>query len=148
MRKRIIAIFLSFLFFLPCRDAAGILVTLDKKDVEDAIKTGKKQGFNVTKYLKQRYRFGEENVYEENGTIRTKWGKLAMFSGLLAVKGREPTGEEKDRILKSTNLQIDIHTFGNRIDFADVTSFATRDYKIFWFYLIKFQTFIDNAGAG
>ena len=64
MRKSIIAIFLCLLFFVPCRDAAGILVNLAEKDVEDAVKTGEKQGANVIKYLKQRYRFGEENVFD------------------------------------------------------------------------------------
>lgn len=119
MRKSIIAIFLCLLFFVPCRDAAGILVNLTEKDIGDAVKTGEKQGANVIKYLKQHYRFGEKNIFVENGIIRTKWSKLAMLSGLLAGKVRKLTDEEKDRILKSTDLQIDIHTFGNRIDFAN-----------------------------
>jgi len=123
MNKNIVTILLCFLFFLPCRDAVGIEINLTKKDVADAIKKGKEQSSNVTNYLNQRYGFGEEGVFEENGVIRTKWYKLVMFSGLLTVKGKELTEQERKRIMASNDLQIDIHTFGNKIDFA-------KDYKI------------------
>jgi len=119
MKKSVVTIFLYFLFFVPCRDAAGILVNLTEKDVEDAIKLGEEQVPNTTKYLEKYYRFGEKGVFEENGIIRTKWSKLMMLSGLLAEKGRRLTEQEKERIMKSTDLQIDIHTFGNKIDFAN-----------------------------
>jgi len=119
MSKIIITIFFCLLFFVPCPNVAGILVNLTEKDAGDAIKLGEEQGSNVTEYLERHYRFGEEDVFEENGMIRTKWSKLMMLSGLLAEKGRKLTEQEKERIIKSTDLQIDIRTFGNKIDFAN-----------------------------
>ena len=133
MSRSIITIFLCLLFFMPYRDAAAILVNLTEEDVEDAIKLGEKQGSNATNYLKRHYRFGEEDVFGEHGTIRTKWGKLMMLSGLLAEKDRKPTEQEKERIMKNTALQIDICTFGNRIDFANA-------YKV---YLVQKDKIIE-----
>jgi hypothetical protein len=101
--------------------------------VRDAIKLGEEQGSNATNYLKRHYRFGEEDVFGENGIIRTKWVKLMMLSGLLAEKGRKLTEQEKERIMKSTDLQIDIHTFGNKIDFANA-------YKV---YLVQKDKIIE-----
>ena len=118
MKKSIVIIFLCLLFFLPCRDASGIVVNLAEKDVADAIREGKEKGSKTTKYLKQKYSFGKEGVFEEDGIIRTKWSKLVLFSSLLAAKGKTLTEQEKKRVLTGTDLQIDIHTFGNTIDFA------------------------------
>ena len=118
MKKGLASIIFFLLLLLNCRDAEGILVNLSEKEIEDAVREGERQGFNITKYLKKNYSFGEKNVFEEYGVIRTKWTKLAMLSGLLADKARRPSEEEKERILKNTDLQIDINTFGNKIDFA------------------------------
>ena len=119
MKKSIITIFLCLSFFVPCRNAAGILVNLIEKDIDDAIKQGEKQGSNVAEYLEQNYRFGEKDLFEENGIIRTKWNKLVVLSGLLSAGGKRISDQEKERITKSVDLQIDIHTFGNKIDFAN-----------------------------
>ncbi|MBW2553163.1 MAG: hypothetical protein GQ554_08320 [Deltaproteobacteria bacterium] len=118
MKKSIITIFLCLSFFVPCHNAAGILLNLTEKDIEDAIKQGEKQGYNVAEYLEKNYRFGEKDLFEENGIIRTKWNKLVVLSGLLSAGGKRISDQEKERITKSVDLQIDIHTFGNRIDFA------------------------------
>lgn len=133
MRKNIIAICLCFSFFLPCRNAAGIIVNLTEKDIEDAIKQGEKQGTNVAKYLEKNYRFGEKDLFEENGIIRTKWNKLMVLSGLLSAGDKKLTDQGKERIIKSTDLQIDIHTFGNKIDFA-------KEYRI---HLVQKGTIIE-----
>jgi hypothetical protein len=119
MKKSIITIFLCLSFFVPCRNAAGILVNLIEKDIDDAIKQGEKEGSNVAEYLEQNYRFGEKDLFEENGIIRTKWNKLVVLSGLLFAGGKRISDQEKERIIKSADLQIDIHTFGNKIDFAN-----------------------------
>ena len=119
MKKNIIPFFLCLLLLLPCGNASGILMTLSEEDMAEAVATGKKQGSRITTYLKQHYRFGNKDVFAENGIIRTKWSKLALLSGLLAAKGSGLTDHKKDRITKSTELQIDIHTFGDTIDFAD-----------------------------
>jgi len=119
MTKNIIIDFFLLLFLVFSNNAAGILVNLSEKDVKDAVKIGKEKKANVTKYLKHHYRFGEEGVFEEDGIIRTKWSKLVMLSGLMAEKGKKLTEQEKEMIMKSTDLQIDIHTFGNKIDFAN-----------------------------
>lgn len=123
MKKSIITSFLGFLFLVLCQDASGILLNLSEKDIANAIKTGQQQGLQITQYVNQHYRFGKENLFRENGVIRTKWSKLAMLSGLLTAKKRGPSDQEKDRIIKSADLQIDIHTFGNKIDFA-------KDYSV------------------
>ena len=60
----------------------------------------------------------KKDLFEENGIIRTKWNKLMVLSGLLSAGDKKLTDQGKERIIKSTDLQIDIHTFGNRIDFA------------------------------
>jgi len=100
--------------------AAGIVVDVTMHDMEDAIKKGEEQGTDIIKYLEHHYRFGEENVFNENGIIRTKWSKLAMLSGLLAPKGRKPTDRQKTMIVKSSDLRIDIYAYGNTPEFADV----------------------------
>jgi len=94
-------------------------LSLTETDIEDAIKQGEKQGYKVAEYLKQRYRFGEKDLFEENGIIRTKWNKLMVLSGLLFAGDKKISDQEKERIIKSTDLQIDVHTFGNKIDFAN-----------------------------
>jgi len=119
MKKSIIIVFLCLSFFVPCRNAAAILVNLTEKDIEDAIKQGEKQGSNVAEYLEKNYRFGKKDLFEENGIIRTKWNKLVVLSGLLFAGGKIISDQEKERIIKSADLQIDLHTFGNKIDFAD-----------------------------
>ena len=123
MSKKLFMFFLFVMFFLPCRNAQAIKVDLTEKDIADAAKIGKEQGSNVAKYLKQHYKFGVENVFEENGVIRTKWSKLVMYTGLLSIKGKELPEEHKKRVLARSDLQIDIYTFGNTIDFA-------KDYKV------------------
>jgi len=119
MRRKLLIIFIHLLFIIPCRNAAGVLLTLTEKDIEDAIKQGEKQGYKVAEYLKQHYRFGEKDLFEENGIIRTKWNKLMVLSGLLFAGDKKISDQEKERIIKSTDLQIDVHTFGNKIDFAN-----------------------------
>ncbi len=119
MRRKLLIIFIHLLFILPCRNAAGVLLTLTEKDIEDAIKQGEKQGYKVAEYLKQHYRFGEKYLFEENGIIRTKWNKLMVLSGLLFAGDKKISDQEKERIIKSTDLQIDVQTFGNKIDFAN-----------------------------
>jgi hypothetical protein len=97
-------------------------VDLSEKDIEDAKKVGKERSSTIVDYLKQCYRFGKEDVFEENGIIRTKWSKLVMFAGLLSAKDKQLTEKDKEMIMTETNLQITIYTFGNKIDFA-------KDYK-------------------
>lgn len=119
MKIKILFFILYLLLLLPYGNAYGILINLSDEDMAAAIATGAKQGSRVSAYLKQHYRFGNEDVFAENGIIRTKWSKLALLSGLLAAKGSAFTDHKKNRIIKSTELQIDIHTFGDTIDFAD-----------------------------
>ena len=123
MSRKIFIISLCAMFFLLCRNAAGIMVNISEQAIADAIKEGKKKGSQAAKYLKKNYSFGEENMFGESGIIRTKWSKLLMFSSLLADKDRKLSEQEKKRILEIDDLQIDIHTFGNRIDFA-------KEYKV------------------
>jgi hypothetical protein len=94
------------------------VIILSENDVADAVTLGKEQGAKVIKYLKQHYRFGKEGTFEEQGIIRTKWSKLAMLAGLLIATDKELTETDKERILENTNLQIDIYTFGDTIEFA------------------------------
>ncbi len=118
MEKGIITIFLCLLLLVPCRNAEGILVDLSEKDIEDAKKVGKERSATIFDYLKQRYRFGKEDVFEENGIIRTKWSRLVMFAGLLSARDKQLTEQDKEMIMTQTDLQINIYTFGNKIDFA------------------------------
>jgi hypothetical protein len=97
----------------------GTVINLAENDVADAITLGKEQGAKVIKYLKQHYRFGKEGTFEEQGIIRTKWSKLAMLTGLLIATGKKLTEPDKERILENTDLQIDIYTFGDTIEFAE-----------------------------
>jgi len=105
--------------FVFTLNAHAVLVTLSEQDKLDAIKQGREQGKHVAAYVKQRYRFGEENAFRENGIIRTTWSKLMVLSGLLAEKGEQPNALDVERILTSAELQIDINTYGDRIDFAN-----------------------------
>jgi len=123
MKKSIVLLILCVLFFVQCRAAAAMLVTFSEKDIADAITQGREQGAHVIEYINKRYRFGDENGLKENGIIRTKWSKLMVFSGLLSGKGIKPTEQQRNMILNSTELQIDVHTLGNRMDFAN-------DYKV------------------
>ena len=118
MRRSILSLFCCLLVFVPCRGVHGTVINLAENDVADAVTLGKEQGAKVIKYLKQHYRFGKEGTFEEQGIIRTKWSKLAMLTGLLLATGKKLTGPDKERILENTDLQIDIYTFGDTIEFA------------------------------
>ena len=50
-----------------------------------------------------------------------------IIAGLMAVKNLEPTDKEQLMIIGDTSLQVDLHAFGDRMDFAN-------DYKV---YLIQ-----------
>lgn len=110
---------LLLVLFVFSLNAHAILFTLSEQDKRDAIKQGREQGKHVLDYVKQRYRFGEESSFRENGIIRTPWSKLMILSGLLAEKGEQPSATDVERILTSAELQIDVHTYGDRIDFAN-----------------------------
>jgi hypothetical protein len=118
MRRSIITLLCCLLVFVPCRGVYGTVINLSENDVADAVTLGKEQGTKVIKYLKQHYRFGKEGTFEVQGIIRTKWSKLAMLAGLLIATDKELTETDKERILENTNLQIDIYTFGDTIEFA------------------------------
>ena len=120
-------LFLCILFCMPCYLASAFLVTLNDQQKADALKQGSEQGFNVIKYVNQCYKFGEGDLFDENGILRTKWSKLMIISGLMAVKDLKPTEKEQMMILSDTTLQIDLHAYGDRMNFAN-------DYKV---YLIQ-----------
>lgn len=120
-------LFVCMLFCMPCYSADAFLVTLSDQQKEEALKQGGEQGFNVIKYVNQRYKFGEGDVFDESGIVRTKWSKLMIIAGLMAVKNLKPTEKEQLMILSDTSLQIDLHAYGDRMDFAN-------DYKV---YLIQ-----------
>jgi len=102
-----------------CPPAGALIVTLGQQEVEEALKQGREKGDRVAEHINRSYAFGEDDGYGENGIIRTKWSKVMLLSGLLAASGRRPSGEELDSILASTDLQIDLHAFGGRMDFAN-----------------------------
>ena len=123
MKKSSVSIIFCILVLVPCQPAAAILVTFSEKDIADALKQGNEKGAHVIEYINQHYTFGDADRVTEDGIIRTKWSKLMVFSGLLADKGMKPTEEQRDMIVNSTELQIDVHTVGDRMDFAN-------DYKV------------------
>ena len=45
--------------------------------------------------------------------------KLMVLSGLLASQDKKITDQERERIIKSPDVQIDLYTYGTRIQFAD-----------------------------
>jgi hypothetical protein len=107
------------LLLIGACNAHAVVVTLSEQDKLDALQEGRKHGQHVLDYVKKHYRFGEENAFRENGIIRTKWSKLMVLSGLLADKGGQPDAADMELVLNSAELQIDIHTYGDRIDFAN-----------------------------
>ena len=123
MKKSIFLLLFCVLVLVQCRAAAAMLVTFSAKDITDALKQGNEQGTHVIEYINQHYRFGDKDELTEDGIIRTKWSKLMVFSGLLADKGIKPSEQQRDMIVSSTELQIDVHTVGDRMDFAN-------DYKV------------------
>ncbi len=133
MKRSICTLFFYLLVVLLCHDVYGTVINLSENDVADAVTLGKEKGAKVIKYLKQHYRFGKEGPFEEQGIIRTKWSKLAMFTGLLTVAGKKLTEPDKERILENTDLQIDIYTFGDMIEFA-------KGYKV---HLVQNDKIID-----
>jgi hypothetical protein len=119
MMKHGVILFFCVLVLLPCRVSVAMLVTFSEKDIADAITQGREQGAHVIEYINRHYRFGDENGLKENGIIRTKWSKLMVFSGLVSDKGMKPTEQQQDMILSRTELQIDVHTIGDKMDFAN-----------------------------
>ena len=124
MRQPISFILLCALLFIPCSRAGALLVNLNDQERAEALKQGSEQGFNVIKYVNQLYKFGEGDVFSESGILRTKWSKLMIISGLMAVKDLKPTDQEQLMVLNDTTLQFDLHAYGDRMDFAD-------DYKVY-----------------
>ena len=127
MRQPISFILLCALLFIPCSRAGALLINLNDQERAEALKQGSEQGFNVIKYVNQLYKFGEGDVFSESGILRTKWSKLMIISGLKAVKNLKPTDQEQLMVLSDTTLQVDIHVYGDKMDFAN-------DYKV---YLIQ-----------
>jgi len=123
MKNSIFLLVFCVLVLVQCQPAAAMLVTFSEKDIADALKQGNEQGSNVIEYINQHYTFGDGDRVTEDGIIRTKWSKLMVFSGLLADKGIKPTEQQRGMIVNSTELQIDVHTVGDRMDFAN-------DYKV------------------
>ena len=124
---------LWILFCMPCHSVDAFLVTLNDQQKAEALKQGSEQGFNVIKFVNQRYKFGEGDLFDESGILRTKWSKLMIIAGLMAVKNLKPTEKEQMMILSDTSLQIDLHAFGDRMNFAN-------DYKV---YLIQNEKQIE-----
>jgi len=127
MRRPISFISLCALLFIPCSRAGALLINVNDQERAEALKQGSEQGFNVIKYVNQLYKFGEGDVFSESGILRTKWSKLMIIAGLMAVKDLKPTDQEQLMILNDTTLQFDLHAYGDRMNFAD-------DYKV---YLIQ-----------
>ena len=98
--------------------AEALLVSLSPHEVEEALRQGREKGDQVAEYVNRIYGFGKEDRHGENGIIRTKWSKLVVLSGLLAARGGKPSEEDLNGIITSTDLQIDIHAFGDRMGFA------------------------------
>lgn len=123
MKTTMILIVLFAVCFIQYRSAAALMVAFSDKDVAAALKQGSELGNKVIDYINQHYRFGDTGGSGEDGIVRTKWSKLMVFSGLLAAKGIKPTEEQRDIVVGSRELQIDVHTVGNKMDFAN-------DYKV------------------
>ena len=119
MNRKLLCVFLCLVLFIPFHAAQALLVTVSQKNVEEALREGGEKGDQIAEYVNRNYRFGEEDMFGENGIIRTKWSKLMVLAGLLASKDRKPSDEELKSILASGDVQIDLHTFGSRMDFAN-----------------------------
>ena len=118
MNRKLLWVFLCLVLFIPFHAAQALMVTISLKEVEEALKQGREKGGQVAVYINRKYGFGEADRYVENGIIRTKWSKIMVLSGLLAVSGRQASKDELNGILASTDLQIDLHAFGGRMGFA------------------------------
>lgn len=140
MRQPISFILLLALLFIPCSRAGALLINLNDQERAEALKEGSEQGFNVIKYVNQLYKFGEGDVFSESGILRTKWSKLMIISGLMAVKDLKPTDQEQLMVLNDTTLQFDLHAYGDRMDFAN-------DYKVYLMQKDK-QIEADIISAG
>lgn len=140
MRQPISFILLLALLFIPCSRAGALLINLNDQERAEALKEGSEQGFNVIKYVNQLYKFGEGDVFSESGILRTKWSKLMIIAGLMAVKDLKPTDQEQLMVLNDTTLQFDLHAYGDRMDFAN-------DYKVYLMQKDK-QIEADIISAG
>lgn len=119
MNRMLARVILCLLLFMPLRAAHALMVTVSQQDLEEALREGREKGDQIAEHVSKKYRFGEDDVFGENGMVRTKVSKIMVLSGLLAAKDRKPSDEELKSILASTELQIDLHTFGARMDFAN-----------------------------
>ena len=133
MRQSIGVLFLCVLCVIPCSRAGAILVNLNDQERAEAIKQGGEQGTNVIKHVNQHYKFGKVDLYNESGILRTKWSKLMIISGLMAARSLIPTDQEQSMILGDSTLQVDIHVYGDRMDFANA-------YKV---YLVQSEKQIE-----
>ncbi len=102
-----------------CTAADALLVTVSREEAETALRQGREKGDRVSEYVNRAYGFGEEERYGEHGIVRTKWSKLMVLAGLLAIRGGTPSEAERTGILASTDLQIDLHAYGDRAGFAN-----------------------------
>jgi hypothetical protein len=102
-----------------CTAAEALLATVSREEAEDALRQGREKGDRVSEYINRAYGFGEEERFGEHGIVRTKWSKLMVLAGLLAIKGGKPSEAELTGILTSTDLQVDLHAFGDRAGFAN-----------------------------
>ena len=106
---------LIFIFFFLIPQAGAIEVNLSKSEAEQAISWGKREEENR---ILKKYRFRCSTSIHEYGCLITKYVDLALTAGEAKEKGGKLSEEEQKAILAKKDFLIEIHTVGNRIDFA------------------------------
>jgi hypothetical protein len=107
-----------------CANASAIMVTLTDKDINAAVEEGQRHAKEIEEVVVSECTFGGSHLFEENGVIRTKWCKLATLAALHARQKKELDAKCVKEVVENTELQIDVHTFGYRINFAEAYGLA------------------------
>lgn len=98
--------------------ARAVVVNLSTQEIEEAIAFGKAHSSSIEKPLDERYSFGPATPYAENGTIHTRWYKLAFLAAVAARRGTAVTQQQQSDILSDPCLQINATIYGHGLDFA------------------------------
>jgi hypothetical protein len=104
--------------------AHAIVVNLSAQEAEEAIAFGKQHHSTIEKMLGERYSFGPAAAYTENGTMHTKWHKLALLAAAEHRQGKHVTPQQQSEILSDPCLQINTTVYGHSLDFAS-------EYRVF-----------------
>ncbi|MCK4244411.1 MAG: hypothetical protein KAX20_02160 [Candidatus Omnitrophica bacterium] len=115
MSKWIICLVFGLSFFIHIHLVQAIEVNLSKSEAEQAISWGERE---EKEHILRKCKFRCSTSIHEYGYLITKYADLALAASKAKEKGNKLSEEEQKEVLSRKDFIVEIHTVGDRIDFA------------------------------